>query len=39
MQLLPLQYEPIVLAALAEDIGAGDITTLLTVPPTPTRGR
>ena len=33
MQLLPLQYESVVTAALAEDIGAGDITTLLTVPP------
>ncbi|MBC8101805.1 MAG: carboxylating nicotinate-nucleotide diphosphorylase [Cytophagales bacterium] len=32
MQLLPLQYEPILRAALAEDIGAGDITTLSTVP-------
>lgn len=32
MELLPLQYEPILQAALAEDIGAGDITTLLTVP-------
>lgn len=30
--LLPLQYEPVVQAALAEDVGAGDITTLLTVP-------
>ena len=32
MQLLPLQYEPILHAALTEDIGAGDITTLSTVP-------
>ncbi len=32
MGLLPLQYEPILAAALAEDIGAGDITSLLTVP-------
>jgi nicotinate-nucleotide pyrophosphorylase (carboxylating) len=32
MKLLPLQYEPILHAALAEDIGAGDITTLSTVP-------
>lgn len=30
--LLPLQYDPVLLAALAEDIGAGDITTSLTVP-------
>ena len=28
----PLQFEPILRAALAEDIGAGDVTTLLTVP-------
>lgn len=28
----PLQYEVLVRAALTEDIGAGDITTLLTVP-------
>ena len=33
MQLLPLQYDPIVHAALVEDIGSGDVTTLLTVPP------
>ena len=33
MNLLPLQYEPILRAALAEDIGPGDVTTLLTVPP------
>lgn len=32
MKLLPLQYESVVRAALTEDIGAGDITTLLTVP-------
>lgn len=32
MQLLPLQYEPILHAALLEDIGAGDITAQLTVP-------
>lgn len=32
MQLLSLQYEPLLRAALDEDIGAGDITTLLTVP-------
>jgi nicotinate-nucleotide pyrophosphorylase (carboxylating) len=32
MELLPLQYEPILLAALTEDIGAGDITAQLTVP-------
>lgn len=32
MQLLPLQYEPILHAALTEDIGAGDVTTLATVP-------
>ena len=32
MNLLPLQYEPILRAALAEDIGPGDVTTLLTVP-------
>ena len=32
MQLLPLQYEPILRAALEEDVGAGDITTYLTVP-------
>lgn len=32
MKLLPLQYEEIVRAALLEDIGAGDVTTLLTVP-------
>lgn len=32
MNLLPLQYEPILRAALAEDIGPGDITTQLTVP-------
>ena len=28
----PLQFEPILRAALVEDIGAGDVTTLLTVP-------
>lgn len=28
----PLQFEPVLRQALAEDIGAGDITTLLTVP-------
>jgi nicotinate-nucleotide pyrophosphorylase len=33
MELLPLQYEPILLHALAEDIGAGDVTTQFTVPP------
>jgi nicotinate-nucleotide pyrophosphorylase (carboxylating) len=33
MQLLPLQYEPVVTAALLEDIGSGDVTTLFTVPP------
>jgi nicotinate-nucleotide pyrophosphorylase (carboxylating) len=32
MQLLPVQYEPILRAALAEDIGAGDVTTQATVP-------
>ena len=32
MQLHPLQFEPVLRAALVEDIGAGDITTLLTVP-------
>lgn len=32
MSLLPLQFEPILTAALAEDIGMGDLTTLLTVP-------
>ncbi|MES2461103.1 MAG: carboxylating nicotinate-nucleotide diphosphorylase [Armatimonadota bacterium] len=32
MQLLPIQYEPILHAALTEDIGVGDITTLSTVP-------
>lgn len=32
MKLLPIQYEPILRAALTEDIGAGDVTTLLTVP-------
>jgi nicotinate-nucleotide pyrophosphorylase (carboxylating) len=32
MNLLPIQYEPILRAALTEDIGAGDITTQLTVP-------
>jgi len=32
MQLLPIQYEPILRAALAEDIGAGDVTTQVTVP-------
>jgi nicotinate-nucleotide pyrophosphorylase (carboxylating) len=32
MQLVPLQYEPVIHAALTEDIGAGDITTLFTVP-------
>ncbi|MDX1932980.1 MAG: carboxylating nicotinate-nucleotide diphosphorylase [Capsulimonadales bacterium] len=29
----PIQYEPLLRMALAEDIGAGDLTTLLTVPP------
>lgn len=28
----PLHFEPVLRAALAEDIGAGDITTLVTVP-------
>lgn len=32
MQLLPLQYEPILHRALAEDIGIGDITAQSTVP-------
>jgi nicotinate-nucleotide pyrophosphorylase (carboxylating) len=32
MQLLPIQYEPILIAARAEDIGAGDVTTQSTVP-------
>lgn len=32
MKLLPLQYESLIAAALAEDIGAGDVTTQLTVP-------
>ena len=32
MELLPLQYEPILLNALTEDIGAGDVTTQFTVP-------
>ena len=32
MQLLPLQYEPILHMALAEDIGIGDITAQSTVP-------
>jgi nicotinate-nucleotide pyrophosphorylase (carboxylating) len=32
MQLLPLQVDPILHAALAEDVGTGDITTLTTVP-------
>ncbi len=32
MQLLPLQYEPIVQMALLEDIGVGDITAQTTVP-------
>ena len=32
MTLLPHQYEPLLLAALTEDMGAGDVTTLLTVP-------
>lgn len=32
MQLLPIQYEPLLRAALNEDIGAGDITAQLTVP-------
>ena len=33
MELLPLQYEPILHMALAEDIGVGDITSQTTVPP------
>ena len=33
MQLLPLQYEPILQMALSEDIGIGDITSQTTVPP------
>jgi nicotinate-nucleotide pyrophosphorylase (carboxylating) len=32
MELLPLQYEPILRMALAEDIGVGDVTAQLTVP-------
>ena len=32
MKLLPIQYEDTVRAALIEDIGAGDVTTLLSVP-------
>lgn len=32
MKLLPIQYEETVRAALIEDIGAGDVTTLLSVP-------
>ncbi len=32
MKLLPIQYEETVRAALVEDIGAGDVTTLLSVP-------
>lgn len=32
MNLLPLQYEPILQAALLEDIGAGDLTAQYTVP-------
>jgi nicotinate-nucleotide pyrophosphorylase (carboxylating) len=32
MQLLPIQYEQLLINALKEDIGAGDITTQLTVP-------
>ena len=32
MELHRLQYEPLVRAALAEDIGAGDVTTLLCIP-------
>jgi nicotinate-nucleotide pyrophosphorylase (carboxylating) len=32
MNLLPLQYESILLQALAEDIGTGDVTSLFTVP-------
>jgi nicotinate-nucleotide pyrophosphorylase (carboxylating) len=32
MELLPLQYETILLHALAEDIGAGDVTAQYTVP-------
>ncbi|GAB4454532.1 MAG: carboxylating nicotinate-nucleotide diphosphorylase [Armatimonadaceae bacterium] len=32
MKLLPLQYEPILLHALSEDIGEGDITSQVTVP-------
>lgn len=32
MNLLPIQYEALLSAALIEDIGAGDITTQLTVP-------
>ena len=33
MGLIPLNYEPIVRAALIEDIGAGDITTEACIPP------
>jgi len=36
MSLMPLQYEPILLHALTEDIGQGDITAQLTVPATAT---
>lgn len=32
MELLPLQYETILLNALSEDIGAGDVTSQYTVP-------
>ena len=32
MPLIPLQYEPIVRAALIEDVGAGDITTESCIP-------
>jgi len=32
MKLLPIQYEETIRAALIEDIGAGDVTTLLSVP-------
>jgi nicotinate-nucleotide pyrophosphorylase (carboxylating) len=36
MELLPLQYEPILRDALLEDIGVGDITAQITVPATAT---
>ena len=32
MRLIPLQYEPVVRAALTEDVGAGDITTEACIP-------